>query len=128
MTLNPEQERLFREQLEKMGETQVRSDLDHGRISNACVFVACEWLSERERESKRRREAIESDQIAIAREASAAAQRASDAAERAASAAERQAIAAERANTRATIALTIAILAMIVTAIGIWVTHWDAHR
>ncbi len=109
MALTPEQERLFSDQLAEMGETQVKSDLDRGKISPAYVFFASKWLSDREREAKRWRDASQAAQLELIRRASAAA--------------ERQAIATERANTRATIALVIAITAMAVTIVDIWVIY-----
>lgn len=132
MTLTPEQEHEIGASWEKIGATQVRSDLDHGRLSPALFNLATRWLSEKERESERRREAFNSEQIEIARTASLAAERAATAAELAAAAAERQAVAAERANTRATIALIIAMISIVATiimaAIGIWITHNDARK
>ena len=112
--MNPEAERQFIAELEKQGETRVRDNLAHGHIAPAWGHVASTWLSEKERESERRREASNSEQIDLMRRASTAA--------------ERQAIAAERANTRATIALVIAILSMIVSAIGIWMPFWSTHK
>jgi hypothetical protein len=114
VALTPEQERLYIIELEKMGETQVRSDADHGKISPAFVYLATRWLSDKEREAKRRAEASQAEQLELTRRASEAA--------------ERQAAAAERANTRATIALVIAIASMLVTIAGIGVTYWDAHK
>jgi hypothetical protein len=114
VSLTPDQEREWIIQLVKMGPTQARSDMDHGRISPAYVSLTAEWLADREREAERRSEASQSEQIELMRRASAAA--------------ERQARAAERANTRATVALVIAIVSMIVTVISILITHWDAHK
>lgn len=139
MALTPEQMRDFIADLERRGRTQVRHDLDHGGIAPAFVFIASNWLSEKEHEAERRSEASRSEQLETAKRASAAAERAAAAAEKAASeaaraatAAERQATAAERANKKATIALAIAIISMattaIVTVIGITVTHWDARK
>jgi hypothetical protein len=84
-----------------MGETQVRSDADHGKISPAFVYLATRWLSGKEREAKEREEASKAEQVELMR---------------------RQAAAAERANTRATIAILIAIASVFVTAIGSIVT------
>lgn len=113
MALTEKQERAWIVRLEEIGETRVRSELDHGKISSAFIHLTSKWLSERERAAEHRKEASISEQIELMRRASAAA--------------ERQAIAAERANRRATIALVIAIAAMIVTIIGIGITHWDVH-
>jgi hypothetical protein len=114
MSLNAEQERLFIADLEAQGKTQVRSNLDHGKISPGFVYLASQWLAEKEREEERQREASQSEQTELMKRASIAA--------------ERQALAAERANLKATIALVIAIASMITTIIGIWVTHWDAYK
>lgn len=126
--MTPEQERLFIAELEKLGETRVRDNLNHDKISAGFVHLASTWLSEKERKSECRKEASTSEQIEIARRASDAAVLASDAADRAATATERQATAAERANTRATIALIIAIISITVSAIGIWMPYWSAHK
>jgi hypothetical protein len=117
VALTPEQERAYFAELEQVGESNVRSEMDHGRISPALVHLASRWLADKERQ----REASKASQIEIMR-------RSSEAAERASAAAERQATAAERANTRATIALAIAIVSMIVSVISIWVTHLDVHK
>lgn len=114
MNLSPEQERLFIADLERRGVSQVRHDLDHGAISSAFVYLTSQWLSGKEREEERRKEASISAQIEEMRRASVAA--------------ERQATAAERANMRATIALIIAIASMIITIVGIAVTHWDVRK
>jgi hypothetical protein len=45
VALTPEQERLYVIELEKMGETQVRSDSEHGRISPGYVHLASRWLA-----------------------------------------------------------------------------------
>jgi hypothetical protein len=102
MTLTPEQERQLFDELELMGETQVRSNLDHGRLSPAAIFPASQWLADRER----KREALQAEQMELMRRDSASA--------------ERQARAAEQANTKATIAIVIAGLSMIVTVVGLW--------
>jgi hypothetical protein len=139
MSLTPDQERAYIADLKQTGRTQVRSDLDHGRISPALVYIASKWLAEEEREDERRREAFNSEQAEAAARAATAAERAAAAAERAsaatdrqAAAAERAATAAERANIRATIALIIAIISIVATvimaSIGIWVTHNDARK
>lgn len=121
MALTKDQENAWFAELDKMGRERVRASLDHGTISPAYESISWDWLSRKEVEGERRREASNVEQIEIARLAS-------EAADRAATAAERQAIAAERANTRATIALTIAIISIIVSAIGIWIPYWDAHK
>jgi hypothetical protein len=118
MALTEEQERAYLAELERMGPTQVRSDLDHGRVSPALVFLSSSWLSNKEKEAERQREALSSEQIELTR-------RASEAAERASAAAERQATAAERANTRAALALVIATISMMISIVGILV---DAHK
>jgi hypothetical protein len=66
MTLTPDQERLFIAELEKLGEAQVRSNLERGKISPAVEYVALAWLAEREREAK----ASQSEQIELTRRAS----------------------------------------------------------
>jgi Mg2+/citrate symporter len=130
--LNTEAERSFVADLEKMGETQVRSLLDRGQISPRFVHVASVWLSDREREAKRRIKASQFEHIEIARRASDAAVRAATAAERAATAVEEQAAEARRANKTANTALTIAIISTIITVIiaivSIVITHWGAHK
>ena len=110
MALTPEQERLYVIELEKMGETQVRSDSEHGRISPGYVHLASRWLAGKEREAKEREEASRAEQIKLMR---------------------RQAAAAERANTRATIAILIASASVIVTlisTIGSRIGTWKAWR
>ncbi len=109
MALTPEQERLYIVELARMGETRVRSDLDRAKISAAYIHLATQWLSDKERETGRLREASQSEQMELMRRDSAAS--------------ERQAIATERANTRANFALCIAIISIIVSVIGIWVAH-----
>ena len=125
MVLTEDQERAYVAELERMGPTQVRSDLDHGRVSPAFVFLASSWLSNKEKEAERQREALSSEQIELTRRASEAAERASTAAERAAAANERQAVAAERANTRAALALVIATISMMISMVVILV---DSHK
>jgi hypothetical protein len=106
----PEQEQQYIDALEKSGETQVRYDLEHGRLSEPFHDIVRRWLSERERS----REAFRSEELALSRRDSAAA--------------ERQARAAESANTRATIAIIIAIASAIITAVNIGITYWLAHK
>jgi len=120
MNLTPQQESEWIRQLEAMGTTTARMSLDQSKISPRFVHATSMWLAEKDREAEARRDASNSEQIALM-------SRASEAAERASTAAERQAIAAERANTRATIALIIAIVSMIISAVAIIVTHWDVH-
>ena len=108
--LTPEQERQYVTDLEKMGETQVRSDSELGRISPGFVHLASTWLAGKEREAKKREAASKAEQIELMR---------------------RQAAATERANTRATIAILIAIASVVVTFIGTIVTvigTWKAWR
>jgi len=118
MALTPEQEREFIDDLERLGVTQVRSDVDHGRVSPALVHTAVKWLSGKERETEERREASNSAQIDLMR--------------RAADAAEVQALEARRANINAKRALRIAIISIIVSAIGsavsIGLPYWSAHK
>lgn len=135
MALTPEQEWLWRAELEKLSVAQVRSDLEHNKISSAYVHVTSQWLADKDREAESREAASRREQMEIARAAAAEAARASVAAERAslaverqAKAAERQATAAERANRRATIALVIAIISMIVTVSGMIIVHLDTIR
>jgi hypothetical protein len=121
MALTPDQEREWIAQLEGMGVTLVRSELERGKISPHRVHLTATWLSAKDKEAEAGREASKSEQIELAR-------RASEAADRAATAAELQAIEARRANKRATIALVIAIISIIGTAVSIWLTHIDAHK
>ena len=121
MALTPDQEREWIAQLEGMGVTLVRSELERGKISPHRVHLTATWLSAKDKEAEAGREASKSEQIELAR-------RASEAADRAATAAELQAIEARRANKRATVALVIAIISIIGTAVSIWLTHIDAHK
>ncbi len=114
MALTPEQERLYIADLEKMGVTQVRSDRDHGRISPGFVNLASAWLSGKERQAERRKEASQAEQTEFLR--------------RTTEATERQAIQARRANITAIWAIGIAGLSMIVTNIGSGVTQLDAFK
>ena len=101
MILNPEQEWEYVAGLDEQGEAQVRSDLEHGRIPPRFVPLASKWLSDREREAKRRAEVSRSEQMELIRRDPGAAQR--------------QATAAERANMRANVALLIALVSLIVS-------------
>lgn len=94
MALTPEQEREYIAQLDKLSVTQIRSDLDNGKIPLAYVHVASTWLSDKEREAERQREVSQSEQMDLMR---------------------RQAKAAERANTWSTIAIIIATVSLIVS-------------
>jgi hypothetical protein len=110
VSLTPEQEHLWVIELEKMGETQVRSDLERGKISPGYFHLASRWLAEKEREAKADEKASRAKQIELM---------------------QRQATAAERANTRASIAIGIAVASALVTAIGTIVTvvaTWKALR
>jgi hypothetical protein len=120
MALTPDQERDWFAQLEALSVSQVRSDLEGGKISPAFVHATAAWLSAKDKEAEERREASNSAQIALARRAAEAAEqaaseahRASTAAERSATAAERQAADAERANSKAMIAIVIAAISLI---------------
>jgi Flp pilus assembly protein TadB len=131
VTITAEQERQFIADLERRGETQVRSDLEHGRIAEPFHDIVHRWLSERERS----REATQSLQTEAAIRASAAAERAASASERSsvasersAAAAERQAREAERANKRATIAIIIAIASLIISTVIATLPYWLAHK
>jgi hypothetical protein len=135
MALTPDQESQWFAQLEALSVSQVRSDLEGGKISPAFVHATAAWLSAKDKEAEERRETSNSAQIALARRAAEAAEqaaleahRASAAAERSATAAERQAAAAENANRRATIAIVIAIASIIIAVFGMLMTHMDAHK
>jgi hypothetical protein len=135
MRLTPEQDRLWREELEKSSVAQVRSNLERDKIQQAYVHLTSQWLAEKDREAETRDLALRLEQTEIARAAAAEATRASAAAEKASVAADRQAIAAERqataverANTRATIALVIAIISITVSAIGILMPYWSGPK
>jgi hypothetical protein len=106
LALTPEQEHLWIAELEKMGETQARSNLEGGKISAQYVHLTSTWLSGREREAKHREEALQSEKMELMRRDSAAA--------------ERQAQAAERANKRATLAILIAVVSLIVAVISLF--------
>jgi hypothetical protein len=121
MGLTDDQIRAYFAELEEVGPSQVRSDLDRGKISPALYHHVSKWLADKEREAELRSSA------AREREASAA-ERAADAAERASAAAERQAEAAERANKTAKTALTIAIISIVITVIGMVIVHFDTIR
>lgn len=110
MALTPDQERAYIAELERMGPSQVRSDLDHGRISPAIAHIASQWLAERERDAEHR----QAEQTEIMRRASVAA--------------ERQAAAAEGADKKANIAIVISAVSIIATIIGIWVAHLDVLK
>ena len=114
LTLTPEQESLHIAELEKRGVTQVRSELEHGKISPRFAQLTSEWLSGKEREDKRRVEASQAEQTDFIR--------------RTTEATECLAIQARRANFRATWAIVIAVLSMAMSGVGIWITHWDAHK
>lgn len=131
MSLTPEQERQFIADLEKSGETQVRSDLEHGRISEPFHDIVRPWLASKERlrESAAERASAAAERAATAAErASSASERSSMAAERAAAANERQARAAESANKRATIAIIIAIASLIISPVIAALPYWLAHK
>jgi hypothetical protein len=128
MALTPDQEREYLAQLEGMGASLVRSDLEGGKIQPHWVSLTATWLSRKEKDAEALREASHAEQMELARQASEAAERSASDAERALAAAERQASASERANTRATIALIIAFFSVVATAINIWITHLDAHK
>ena len=95
---SPKQIAQAKEEWERLGVSQVRSNYDRNLISAEFTQLAAHWLAEKDRGMEARRDASISEQIAEMRRAS--------------SATERQAIAAERANTRATIALAIAIISI----------------
>jgi hypothetical protein len=101
MALTPEQERLWRAELENLSIAQVRSDLERDKIQSAYVHLTSQWLAEKDREAETRDQASRLEQTEIARAAAAEATRASEAAEKASVAADRQAIAAERQATAA---------------------------
>lgn len=102
MTLTPEQEWEYFAGLDERGVTQVRFELEHGRIPPKFVHLASKWLSDKEREAKDRAE----EQMEVMNVIPAAA--------------ERQATAVERANTRAHIALLIALVSLIVSIISLF--------
>jgi hypothetical protein len=104
--LTPEQESLYIADLEKQGVTQVRSDIEHGRISPQYVNLGSKWLSGKEREAERRNEASRAEQTGLMR--------------RTTEATERQATQARRANITAIIALVIAGVSLIVSIVGTW--------
>lgn len=107
-----DQEREYVARLEGKSVEAVRRQLAQGEVPPAFVSAASKWVSDKELEAERRKDAAISEQTELAR-------RAAEAAERASAAANRQARAAERANTRATIALVIAAISAIITIIGI---------
>jgi len=110
MALNPDQERAYIAELERMGPSQVRSDLDHGRISPAIAHIASQWLAERERDAEHR----QAEQAEVMRRATIAA--------------ERQAAAVEGANKKANLAIVISVISIIATIVGIWIAHLDVLR
>jgi len=95
--LTPEQEWEYAAGLDEKGETQVRSELEHGQIPPRFVHLASKWLSDREREAKRRGEVFQSEQMELMRRDSTA-----------------------RANTRANIALLIAAVSLIVSTFSLF--------
>jgi hypothetical protein len=104
VALTLEQERLYLEDLEKRGESQVRSELEHGKISPGFVHLTSTWLAGKEREVAAKKLALETQQMRLL--------------ERSATATEKQASEAQRANTRATWALALSIISLLVTIIA----------
>lgn len=102
MPLNEEQERQFLAELETSGEAQVRITWEHGGFSPSVSNSVIKWLAGKERETKALSSSV-------------------------ATATERLARAAESANTRANIAIAIAVISMIVTAIGIFISYFEAR-
>jgi phage terminase Nu1 subunit (DNA packaging protein) len=128
MALTPDQEREYLAELERMGVSLVRSDLEQGKIPPHWLNLTATWLSTKDREAEARRAASSVEQMELMRTATEAAERASAAAERSAAAAEKQASASERANTRSTIAIIIAIISAVAAAFNIWMAYLDAHK
>jgi len=76
----------IRRRADERGETQVRSELEHGQTPPRFVHLASKWLSDSEQEARRRGEVFQSEKIELMRGDCTAA--------------ERQAIAAERGNQK----------------------------
>jgi hypothetical protein len=95
--------------LEALGEPQVRRLMSDGGMPPNTHSAALRWLSDKDRESERIREASQSEQLKIARSARDAAWAA--------------ARAAEHANTRATIAIVIAIASATIAIVIPWSLH-----
>jgi hypothetical protein len=123
--MNREHDRkLEHEVFEKYGEDTVRRLLREGRIVNQRAIAAQAWLDEleeaRRAEAERKAEAVQTEQMELARVAK-------DAAVAAGKTAEHAVVAAERANRRATIALAVAVVTMIAALASIGASFGLAH-
>ncbi len=102
----------FWAKLEEWGEEEVRIFLATGRMGGGHKHqLAEEWLRQKDQE---RADAVEREQIEIARDAASSARAAADSA--------RDSVReARRANKIATAAIIMAIVSIIITAIGLYV-------
>jgi hypothetical protein len=94
-----EDERQWIAGLETKGLVRVKSELKE--YPPRYVHITAYWISEKEKESERQREALQSEQLELMKRDTAAV--------------ERQADAVERANGRATVAIWIAIASLLVS-------------
>jgi hypothetical protein len=111
MALTSDQESEWIAQLEGMGLPQARSEFERNRIPPHLVHLTATWISAKDKEAEARREASNSEQLALAR-------RAAEAAEGSARAAEEQAKQAQKANRIAITALAGAIIATIISIVS----------
>lgn len=109
--MTPEQEAGMIREFGKMGPTQLWERLKNGGISLPFHSLANRWLADKERESERRKEASQAEQIEIARSAAEAAWEA--------------ARAARNANKIATAAIVAAAIAIIISVFSLF--GWHPH-
>jgi hypothetical protein len=120
MALTPEQERLWRAELEKSSVAQIRSELERNTISSAYVHLTSQWLAEKDREAERKADSWASEARDLARSANEVALEANSIARDSASSARRSADAARRSNMIATLALIAAMVAIAISSIGLF--------
>ncbi len=95
----------LRAQFERIGEEQVRLNLNNHRYNERATAIAIEWLAPREEESRRRISALQAEQVEIARSAKDAAWVSAQA--------------AKGANLRSTVAIIVALIALGVSVFGL---------
>jgi hypothetical protein len=116
MELDDRDTKAFFAHLGSMGEAQVRLLMSTGGFPPQRNAHIIWWLAKQDEENQGVNEAVQSEQLEIARSAK-------DASWVAANAAKRAALAAEAANKRATIAIVIAAVSIIVTGFGLWISR-----
>ena len=104
------------EQFEEAGPEVIRNRLLE--FSGVVKLEAIRWLAQKDRETRERKAASSSEQMALAREANSIARTASDSAKRSAEF-------ARTSNIIASAALIAAIIAIVVSIIGL--RHTDSH-